>query len=143
MDWQDGVEKVKRFLLLLLLLSCTVVPKVVFDNGVKFDVELAQTSAEKAKGLMYRSSMPENHGMLFIFDAVAPRSFWMKNTLIPLDMIFIDSEMKVVEIKSNVLPCEADPCPTYTSLPAMYVLEINAGLSEKSGIKIGSLMSRE
>lgn len=133
----------KRILLLLLLLSCAVGPKVMFDNGAEFSVELAQTPAEKAKGLMNRSSMPENHGMLFIFNNEAPRSFWMKNTLIPLDMIFLGANMSVIEIKSNVPPCEADPCPTYTSLPAMYVLEINAGLSEKSGIKIGSLMSRE
>jgi len=65
----------------------------------------------------------------------------MKNTLIPLDMIFIDSELKVVEVKANVMPCMGDPCPQYKSVPAMYVLEINGGLAEKKGIKAGSFVT--
>ncbi len=132
----------KRVLLLLLLLSCTAAhPAVFFDNDVMFTVELAETSAEKTKGLMYRAELPENQGMLFVFEKDAPRTFWMKNTLIPLDMIFINSEWKVVEVKANVQPCREDPCPSYPSEPAMYVLEINGGMAEKSGIKVGSIVS--
>jgi hypothetical protein len=111
---------------------------VFFDNGVELSVELAKTPEEKQQGLMHRTSLAENHGMLFIFDSDAPRSFWMKNTLIPLDMIFIDSNMRVVEIKANIPPCKEDPCSTYTSAPAKYVLEINGGLAEKNGISVGS-----
>jgi len=134
----DGVEEMKR-LLLLFLVACS--PVVVFDSDSSFNVDFAITPAEKAKGLMYRSSIPDDYGMLFIFDENAPRSFWMKNTLIPLDMIFVGSDMKVVEIKAAVPPCESDPCPSYVSLPAKYVFEINSGLAEKNNIKVGSVMS--
>src|SRR5574341_1762372 len=129
-----------KWVLLLLLLSCSASPFVHFDN-VKFAVELAKTDAEKAEGLMFRESMPENQGMLFIFDDEASRNFWMKNTKIPLDMIFLDKDMVVVEIKSNIPPCTEDPCPSYPSKPAQYVLEINGGLAEKHNIAVGSEMS--
>ncbi len=125
-------------IVLLFLLACT--PNVVFDN-VSFDVEIAQTPEERSKGLMFREFMPENHGMLFAFDDDVPRSFWMKNTLIPLDIIFLDGNMTVVDVK-NAVPCVEDPCSTY-SAHGKYVLEINAGLAEKYGIKSGSKMSRE
>ncbi len=131
----------KRILSLLLLLSCTS-SKVVFDNGAEFTVEYARTTEEMQKGLMFRDSMPDNHGMLFVFDDVSPRTFWMKNTLIALDMIFVDENMSVVEIKSNVPPCGEDSCQQYTSKPAKYVFEINAGLAEKNGIKVGSVLSK-
>ncbi len=131
----------KRVFFLLLLLSCSAVPNVSFDNGASFTVEPARTNEEKAKGLMHRESMPTDHGMLFVFDKDAPRAFWMKNTLIPLDMIFIDEEWKVVEIRADVQPCKEDPCPTYPSKPAKYVLEINGGLAGKTGIQVGSKMS--
>jgi len=104
---------------------------VYFDN-VSFEIELARSPAEQSKGLMFRESLSQNHGMLFIFDEESPKTFWMKNTLIPLDMIFLDGNMMVVEIKANILPCKADPCPTYPSeKPAKYVLELNAGSAEK------------
>ena len=129
----------QALIVLLLLISCST-PIVTFDN-VSFDVEIAQTSEERAKGLMFRESMPENYGMLFVFDDDVPRSFWMKNTLIPLDMIFIDGNMTVVDVK-NAVPCKEDPCSTY-SAHGKYVLEINAGLAEKYGVKAGSRMSRK
>jgi len=129
----------RRFLLLLLLISCSTLPVVHFDNA-DFVVELANTPAERQKGLMFRESMADNHGMLFVFDDVSPRSFWMKNTLIPLDMIFINGNWTVVHV-ANAVPCTADPCPSYSSPPAMYVLEINGGIAEKSGIKVGSKLS--
>lgn len=85
---------------------------------------------------MYRESMPTGHGMLFIFNDTEPRGFWMKNTKIPLDMIYLDENLTVIEIKKNVRPCLEDPCEVYQSKPAMYVLEVNAGESVK--IKDGS-----
>jgi len=131
----------RRALLLLFLLACTTIPTVTFYNGASFEVELAKTPAEKTQGLMFRDSMPENHGMFFLFDEESPRTFWMKNTKIPLDMLFLDKDMVVVEVKADIQPCAEDPCPSYPSKPAQYVLEINAGLAEKNNIVIGSKMS--
>ncbi len=129
----------KKFLLLLLLISCSTVPALYFDNGVSFEIELAKTPEEQHTGLMNRESMPENHGMLFIFEENGTKTFWMKNTLIPLDMVFLDENMTVVEIKTNVPPCTADPCETYPSeKPATYVVELNAGVSEKKNITVGA-----
>jgi len=123
-------------LVFLLLVSCQ---KVVFDNGASFTVEIAKTQEEKTRGLMFRDFMPEDHGMLFVFDDFAPRSFWMKNTLIPLDIVFIDDNMAVVDVQT-ALPCKEDPCPTYRAR-AKYVLEINAGAAEKNNIRNGSVLS--
>ena len=131
----------RKALLLLFLMSCTAVSPAVFFDDVMLKVELAQAPGEKAKGLMYRAELPEDSGMLFVFDRDAPRAFWMKNTLIPLDMIFINSQMKVVEVKSKVPPCREDPCPSYPSEPAMYVLEINGGLAERKGIVVGDTVT--
>lgn len=137
MEKQHGIKEV---IFLLLLAACTSTPMVYFDNGA-FEIELARTPAEQSKGLMFRESMPENHGMLFIFSEDGIKTFWMKNTLIPLDMVFLDGNMTVVEIKSNVQPCKVDPCPTYPSeKPARYVLELNAGSAEKNKIVPGTKM---
>ena len=129
----------RSWLALILLISCTA-PIVTFDN-VSFDVEVAQTQEERQKGLMFRESMPDNRGMLFVFEKDGPLAFWMKNTLIPLDMIFIDENLTVVDVLAAV-PCKEDPCPNYKS-HGRYVLEINAGLAGKHGIKNGSVMSRK
>ncbi|MDD4901650.1 MAG: DUF192 domain-containing protein [Patescibacteria group bacterium] len=100
--------------------------------------ELAQAPAELERGLMFRKSLPADSGMLFIFPQEAPQSFWMKNTLIPLDMIFISADDKIVDIKNDFSPCTADPCPVYQSVaPAKYVLEVNAGIVQKGRIIIG------
>ncbi len=125
--------------MLLLLVSCTAVNMVKFDSGARFNVEIAKTPDEKANGLMFRKSLSKDSGMLFVFDDEQPRSFWMKNTLIPLDMIFLDSDLVVVDIQT-ASPCKEDPCRLYRSPPAMYVLEINNGMSEKNKIKVGSKM---
>ncbi len=98
-------------------------------------VELASRPSEIERGLMYRQSMPEDHGMYFIFPEEGPRIFWMKNTLIPLDMLFIDSNGLVVGIVE-----EAEPL-TLTSrtveAPARYVLEVNGGWCRRHGVKRG------
>lgn len=75
-------------------------------NGYCFKLEIAKTVIERAKGLMFREKLDENKGMLFIFPTVEKHGFWMKNTLIPLDIIWIDESNKVVYIKKNVLPCK-------------------------------------
>ena len=79
-----------------------------------------------------------DHGILFVFDDDALRVFWMKNTKIPLDMLFLDADGKLISVQANVPPCVADPCPGYSSgAPARYVLELNAGESEKLGLSSG------
>ena len=111
-------------------------------NGQPYTVELAQSQAERSRGLMNRTSLGQDRGMLFIGERTGPISFWMKNTLIPLDIIFLDEQWKVVGLHSNVPPCEADPCPTYPSpAPAMHVLEINAGQAQALGVELGVALS--
>lgn len=112
------------------------------SRNLKVDVELAQNVAQQAKGLMFRESLAENAGMLFIFSSENPKTFWMKNTKIPLDLIFISADKKVAEIKENFEPCREGSCPSYRSVAAAkYVLEVNAGFVQKNGIQIGDALN--
>lgn len=102
-------------------------------------VEIADTPAKRASGLMWRSYLSEGEGMLFVFGDEGKRNFWMKNTLIPLDIIFISASKKIIGITSNAKPCEADMnCSYITSEEnAKYVLEVNGGDTETLGIQVG------
>jgi YVTN family beta-propeller protein len=105
-------------------------------------VEVPDELEEFARGLMFRNHLPWNAGMLFAFNEEEPQRFTMKNTLIPLDMIFADSSSKIIDIKENVPPCKQEECPTYPSRePAQYVLEVNAGFVQEKGVKIGDRLS--
>jgi YVTN family beta-propeller protein len=105
-------------------------------------VEVPDDREEFARGLMFRNHLPWNAGMLFAFNEEEPRRFWMKNTLIPLDMIFLDSSFKIIDIKENVPPCKQEDCPTYPSRePAQYVLEVNSGFAQEKGVKIGDRLA--
>ena len=133
----------KIFFLLLLtfvISSCSKESQVVI-NGNKINVEIADEPQEQSLGLMRRQSLEENSGMLFIFENEQIRNFWMKNTLIPLDMIWIDSEYRVVHIKANARPCVVSNeglCPSYSpNKKALYVLELNSGKAEEYGISVG------
>lgn len=100
--------------------------------------EIADTPEKHSRGLMFRHKLRDDYGMLFIFADDDIRSFWMKNTYIPLDMIFLNREQQIVDMAVSVPPCGGDPCPSYTSkFPARYVLEINAGLAKKLNLQIG------
>lgn len=108
------------------------------DKCVK--VEVVQKKEELHRGLQFRKSLDADRGMLFIFQKSRPYAFWMKDTLIPLDMIWMDDGRRIVHIEHNVPPCAADPCPRYTPRhEALYVLEINAGYARKIGIQLGDL----
>lgn len=100
-----------------------------------FTVELALTAAEQQKGLMNRASMDPGAGMLFVFEGESIRRFWMKNTLIPLDMLFIAGDGRIVNIAPNTVPESLDTVPS--TGPAHAVLEINGGVSALLGIKAG------
>lgn len=115
--------------------------KIVLPNAQIIKVEVADSTLKRAKGLMYRKHLDENTGMLFIFDDQTKHIFWMKNTLIPLDMIWVDENFKIVDISVNVQPCKTISCQTYMpASPAKYVLEVNGGYSEKQSIKIGDTL---
>jgi len=108
------------------------------DSTISVYVEIANDSQERSKGLMFRENMDWDKGMFFVFDSQRVLSFWMKNTLIPLDMLFIDNDFKIVDIKENTIPCLEDMCSNYISkYPATYVLEVNAGFVMTNNIEIG------
>jgi len=100
------------------------------------DMELAISEDEHARGLMFRKQMDENRGMLFIFPDEDIRSFWMHNTLIPLDIIYVNANRQVVSISKNAKTLNDQSLPSES--PAMYVIEINAGLCDKYGIEKGT-----
>ena len=109
----------------------------------KFQLELANNNEERGKGLMHRTSMPMDQGMLFVFDLEDELNFWMKNTLIPLDIVFFDRTLRVVDVQSMIPEHEIVPAllPFYTSAaPAKFALEVNAGVASNCSIKLGSTM---
>ena len=88
---------------------------------------------------MYRENVPDRTGMLFLFAEATPHHFWMKNTMIPLDIIWLDDTGRVLFVSANTPPCKADPCATYgTDTPVRRVLEIAAGMAKKEGVTVGS-----
>lgn len=111
-------------------------------NGRRFTVEIADDDTERARGLMFRDQMAADHGMLFIHDQEAPQAYWMKNTRIPLDIFYFDAARKLVSVQRRVPACSlGDQCPPFPSDgPALYVLELNAGLADELGVKPGDTM---
>jgi len=102
----------------------------------KVDVEIADSDAARHLGLMFREGMNEDQGMLFIFPKEEPQSFYMKNTVLPLDIIFVNASKKIVKIHSDTEPFSEKSLPSVK--PALYVVEVNAGFTKKFGIKEGS-----
>ena len=111
-------------------------PEVCFEENC-FEVEIAKTLVEKSKGLMFREFLEEDKGMLFIYDKEGVYNFWMKNTLIPLDIIWINSNKEVVYIEYKALPCNEECKSLVPSKNAQFVLEINGGTAEKLNITFG------
>jgi uncharacterized membrane protein (UPF0127 family) len=103
------------------------------------NVQVMRTEAEKEKGLMGVTTLPKEDGMLFVWNAPGVYPFWMKDTLIPLDMVWINTDMQVVDI-TTMQPCAADPCPIYSPhAQAQYVLETNAGLMQEWNVRVGDI----
>lgn len=109
-------------------------------GGQRYQVEIANNDAARARGLMFREHMDEDRGMLFIHDAEMPLAYWMKNTKIPLDILYFDNQRKLVAQQRNVPPCSAgNACPAYPSnAAARYVLELNAGQAERLKLENGA-----
>lgn len=130
------------FLLIFILInnsksSSIQVKKVQIDERIYVNVEIADEDYEREKGLMFRDNLEENSGMLFVFYNESLKSFWMKNTFIPLDMIFINKEYEIINIE-NAIPCLDNECISYSSkFPTKYVLEVNSGFCYKNNIHIG------
>jgi len=130
---------VGAFLLFFLSNGCARASqdRVCFKNQCIY-VELARTDAEKMKGLMHRDRLDSDRGMLFVYDREVERAFYMKNMLIPLDMVWINKDKEVVFISEDIQPCMADPCPIIRpGVKIKYVLEINARRAKAMGLSIG------
>lgn len=105
---------------------------------IKVSVETANDNEERLRGLMFREDLDEKRGMLFVFEDENNRTFWMKNTLIPLDIVFINKEFEIINIE-YALPCKKEPCALYKSKkPAKYVLEVNSNFTTKNDIDTGN-----
>lgn len=105
------------------------------NDSIEVDVELALNDQDIQRGLMYRKSMPDHGGMLFVMPINQPQNFWMKNTYIPLDIIFISTDKKIVSIGKNTIPLSEKQVPS--DGPAKYVLEVNAGFADAYELKKG------
>ena len=106
-------------------------------NGVEYSIEIAKTSKQRSQGLMFRESLDIRRGMLFVYPRSGNHRIWMKNTLIPLSVIWLDDNETVIEVKI-LPPCKLDPCPSYgVSKPAKYIIELS---SEVMGVKSGDII---
>ena len=139
---KTGVQKRLGVFLavLVLLVSCrkAVAQDRVCFPGACYQVELALTPEIRQRGLQHRVQMAPDKGMLFVFPVASAYGFWMKETLLPLDIIWMDQNRRIVHIEEHVPPCEIQPCPVYEPLePALYVLEVNSGQVAQQRLKTG------
>ncbi len=111
--------------------------KIYFPDGTSITAELAVTDEERQRGLMFREKLNSDQGMLFVFKEEGTYSFWMMNTKIFLDILWLDKERRIVHIERRVPPCPEIPCPSYSpKAPAMYVLELLAGSADEKKLRL-------
>ena len=121
--------------------SPAVIP-LTLPSGKVLNVEVMVEEKDRQMGLMFRSSLAEDRGMLFVFDEMDFHGIWMKNCKFPIDILWLDEKKKVVHLAEGVPPCTADPCPVYTPLQrAAYVIEINAGQAKREGVALGKTVA--
>lgn len=134
------VPRLIGLLLCLLLCACANADDNWVElGGRRYTVEVADNHADRARGLMFRDSLPADRGMLFIHEHEEPQAYWMKNTRIALDILYFDQSLRLVSQQRDVPPCSAgNACPAYPSTrPARYVLELNAGEASRLGLTDG------
>lgn len=133
---QERNEKNKAELQKSNLINFDSYAIVDFGNNIKVSVEVAENEVQRQQGLMYREEMAENHGMLFIFPTESRYTFWMKNTYISLDIIFLNQDLEIVTIHENTKTNQTEE-RYQASENSLYVVEVNAGFTYKNGIEVG------
>jgi uncharacterized protein len=117
---------------------------VSFPDGTRVNVEIADTRDRIALGLMFRDSLPEDEGMIFVYEEPGYYPFWMKNTRMPLDMLWLDVDGRIVAIQKSAMPCTVDPCPHYWPPSpaglAHYCIEVVAGVAAGHGLAVGDVI---
>lgn len=143
-----------RYLMVLLLVVCCAAPAsaaggdapdwavAVFPSGAEFSLEIAADPASRARGYMFRESVGRREGMLFIFESAERHGIWMRNCLVPLDIIWLDDHFRVVDIARDSQPCLAgQDCPSMQPLkPASYVIEVAGGTAAEQDLRLGALI---
>ena len=115
---------------------------IAYPNGTRIRAELADTDEKRARGLMFREHLASDRGMLFVFSEPGQWGFWMKNTKIPLDLLWIDSNKKIVDLVENIPGCVGDPCLQYQpAYEASYALEVPAGSVKRLKLAKGMKLS--
>jgi hypothetical protein len=130
-------------IIIITLIAIKLMPDQTLQIKTKTDtydisIEIADSPEEQTLGLMWREDLPENKGMLFVYEKEDRPNFWMKNMEISLDILFINSDLKINHIEHDVQPCKTEKCERYNSpVPVQYVLELKSGFAEKYGVEIG------
>lgn len=125
------------FIGFVCLVFASLPEKIIYINSKQIIAEVAALPQDRERGLMFRQGLEESRGMLFIFENTGKYSFWMKNMLFPIDIIWLSEDKKVVDLSQNLLPCK-DLCdPVSPVNPVRYVLEVEAGFIKKNNVKIG------
>ncbi len=119
--------------------TLTFLDKTRTRRMATIDIEIADSEYERTRGLMYRTRLPENAGMLFIFEDSRPRSFWMRNTPLPLDIIFVDEKERIVGIHRKATPLSY--APIESKKKAKYVVEVHAGFCDAHGLSVGDFIA--
>ena len=115
-----------------------VIP-LTLPSGRVFQAEVMIEDEDRARGLMFRPSLPADRALLFVFDSLDFHGIWMKNCRFAIDIVWLDEDRKVVDVAARVPPCKADPCPSYQPMrKAAYVVEMNAGAARKEKVAVGS-----
>jgi hypothetical protein len=117
-------------------------PTVTMPSGAVYRVEIAASSVSRAQGLMFRESLQDGRGMLFLFPKPSVESFWMKNCNFPIDIVWMDANRKVIFVSAHTPPCKEDPCPTFgPKEESLYVLEIPDGAAARESAVVGSTLT--
>ena len=126
-------------LAVLVLLGCAAPQPMVTLRNTRFTVEIADDDESRARGLMFRTELAADAGMLFLFPDEEPRAFWMKNCRMALDILYFDADLRLVGQALEAPPCSlGDQCPSYPSgAPAQYVLEVRPGTARRLGVQLG------